>query len=342
MSKNEEPCIKNEEFCIKTEEFCIKNDEFCRELSGTVPSTSDILAGTGDTIFVEWTSDSSVVADGFVATFSCPAAAPECTGCWTGTSGPCQRSNTTECAAYQADSWCAAAGMSASCCSIGYSECAGTAWNLNQRVQVTSGGSIMSVDNTHEASDPILGADGDLVFNWWYGTSGTRIASTAGQLSDAGVDDAGTHGLGNDFLVPGSTHENGAATSIGTAEFTHDASVVQGTCTPGSVDVGMHCGGNNLPGDRSLGDGSAYGWIPPVSPADCVSRCAADAMCSAFVFRHTDGGCFWKTATSTATLNSMVDHDCYTMAVCVVQGADHGSSLGSSVSHLGSYAVILQ
>ena len=53
----------------------------------------------------------------------CPNAAPQCTGCWTGTSGPCQRSDTTECAAYQSDTWCAAAGMSAPCCSIGYSEC---------------------------------------------------------------------------------------------------------------------------------------------------------------------------------------------------------------------------
>ena len=47
--------------------------------------------------------------------------------------------------------------------------------------------------------DPVFGVGGELAFNWGYANNGHRIVLTGGHLSDLGVNDDNTHGLGNDF-----------------------------------------------------------------------------------------------------------------------------------------------
>merc|ERR1719428_249249 len=59
--------------------------------------------------------------------------------------------------------------------------------------------------------DPIFGADGGLVFNWWYSNNGARIAVPGGyknpySLPGTGENNDDVHGLGNEF---------GASTQLG-------------------------------------------------------------------------------------------------------------------------------
>ena len=48
--------------------------------------------------------------------------AVQCSGCYTGTSGPCQQPNGV-CSAYQSDDWCVAAGLPVPCCVTGTTAC---------------------------------------------------------------------------------------------------------------------------------------------------------------------------------------------------------------------------
>lgn len=75
------------------------------------------------------------------------------------------------------------------------------------------------------------------------------------------------------------------------------------------VTTGYHCGGATV---DSLEDGTTDGWSPGSAGAGaCKAKCAASASCSAFVWRHSDSKCFWKTSITADTLNTNDGHDCY-------------------------------
>jgi hypothetical protein len=82
------------------------------------------------------------------------------------------------------------------------------------------------------------------------------------------------------------------------------------------ITTDYHCGGSNVSPleDGTLEDGTAYGWIPEdegETVEACKDKCMASTSCTAFVWRDSDRGCFWKTGSSQSTLNSMAGHDCY-------------------------------
>ena len=129
--------------------------------------------------------------------------------------------------------------------------------NPHQRMTVTSGGDIFSVDNgltvdvADGTSDPIFGASGDLAFNWWHANNGCRIAIDGGHLSEANVNDDDTHGLGNEYGAD--TNSGGQAVNVGSTSWWHDASVPQPDCHGGScVQQGTDRG-------TSLADGPMLG-----------------------------------------------------------------------------------
>jgi len=104
--------------------------------------------------------------------------------------------------------------------------------NPHQRSQVTTGGPLFTVENTHKEGDPIFTYDGDLVFNWFHANNGARIAVVGGFLSDVDVNDDDTHGLGNEFGAE--THANGRAQSTGSTSWWHDVAMAQDDCHGGS------------------------------------------------------------------------------------------------------------
>ncbi|CAK0896945.1 unnamed protein product [Prorocentrum cordatum] len=113
------------------------------------------------------------------------------------------------------------------------------------RIYATGDG---SASDTHIASDmpssfsgdgtpgdPIFGADGGLVFNWWYSNNGARVAVPGGyktpySLPGTGTNNDDLHGLGNEF---------GAGTQAGGGSGTwwHDAAKIQGDCHGTSCQV---------------------------------------------------------------------------------------------------------
>ena len=104
-----------------------------------------------------------------------------------------------------------------------------------------------------QSTDPIFGADGGLVFNWYHGSGGARIAVTGGYkipytLPGTSEHNADLHGLGNEFY---------ATTSKGQGSTTnwHDAAQLSGDC-----------GGSNCPmvgtdHGTSLWDGPCWGKL---------------------------------------------------------------------------------
>jgi len=78
-----------------------------------------------------------------------------------------------------------------------------------------------------------------------------------------------------------------------------------------TVDTDYHCGGISI---APLEDNTVYGWIPSSEGETidtCKTRCVTDPSCTAFVFRDSDLGCFWKRGTSEGTLHPRNGHDCY-------------------------------
>lgn len=87
-----------------------------------------------------------------------------------------------------------------------------------------------------------------------------------------------------------------------------------------SLDSGKHCGGKSIT-DVSI---KSYGWQPgEAGVAACKEECTRHPACTAFVFRDSDQGCFWKTNTTPSTKVSMAGHHCYsqTSARKCVKGA---------------------
>lgn len=83
--------------------------------------------------------------------------------------------------------------------------------------------------------DPIFGADGGLVFNWYYSNNGARIAVPGGYktpytLPGAGENNDDLHGLGNEF---------GASTSSGTGgdKWWHDVGKIGPDCHGSSCQM---------------------------------------------------------------------------------------------------------
>jgi hypothetical protein len=68
--------------------------------------------------------------------------------------------------------------------------------NSYPRAQVTTGGPVKTVIHRQIPEDPIFGAEGDLVFNWFFANNGARIALTSAFLSQTDANDDDTHGLG--------------------------------------------------------------------------------------------------------------------------------------------------
>jgi hypothetical protein len=85
-----------------------------------------------------------------------------------------------------------------------------------------SGSSMLS-----QGVDPFFGADGGLLFNFWYSNNGARIANTEGHahgsLPSTGTNNDDLHGLGNEF---GADTKSGA----GSSSWWHDASILQRDC----------------------------------------------------------------------------------------------------------------
>jgi hypothetical protein len=142
--------------------------------------------------------------------------------------------------------------------------------NAHQRVQVTSGGPAY-VAASASANDPLLGNDGDLVFNWWYANNGARIASTAGHLSDASVNDDDTHGLGNEFGAD--TNSGGVASATGSSAWWHDASVIQGDCHGSTCITQGADHGTSLNTGPVLGSYAIYVSGDNVSLSDITFGC---------------------------------------------------------------------
>lgn len=129
------------------------------------------------------------------------------------------------------------------------------------RLYVTGDGSIndqhihedMPATATGLSEDPIFGAGGGLVFNWYYSNNGARIAVPGAykspySLPGAGENNDDVHGLGNEF---------GASTSSGkgSSSWWHDVGQLQGDCGGGSCKVvGTDHGG-------SLSDGDSCGGV---------------------------------------------------------------------------------
>jgi len=96
------------------------------------------------------------------------------------------------------------------------------------REVVTEGGPIqesVSVNARNMVDDPVFSVGGDLAFNWAYGDNGVRIVLTGGRLSAAGVNDDGTHGLGNHF---GCNPLTGKASQRNSKKWNHEISIIQG------------------------------------------------------------------------------------------------------------------
>merc|ERR1719334_108766 len=77
--------------------------------------------------------------------------------------------------------------------------------------------------------DPIFGADGGLVFNWYYSNNGARIAVTGGykipySLPSTGHSGDDLHGLGNEFAATTSQ-------GLGSTYYWHDAAQLSGSCS---------------------------------------------------------------------------------------------------------------
>ncbi|CAK0888648.1 unnamed protein product [Prorocentrum cordatum] len=113
------------------------------------------------------------------------------------------------------------------------------------RIYATGDG---SASDTHIASDmpssfsgdgtpgdPIFGADGGLVFNWWYSNNGARVAVPGGyktpySLPGTGENNDDLHGLGNEF---GANTQAGG----GSGSWWHDAAKIMGDCHGTSCQV---------------------------------------------------------------------------------------------------------
>jgi len=83
--------------------------------------------------------------------------------------------------------------------------------------------------------DPIFGAEGGLVFNWWYSNNGARIAVPGGyknpySLPGTGENNDDVHGLGNEF----GAHTAGGG---GSGSWWHDAAKIMGDCHGTSCQV---------------------------------------------------------------------------------------------------------
>jgi hypothetical protein len=84
-------------------------------------------------------------------------------------------------------------------------------------------------------TDPIFGAGGGLVFNWYYSNNGARIALPAGyksaySLPGAGENNDDLHGLGNEFGA-------NTAGGHGSSHWWHDVAQLSGDCHGGSCKV---------------------------------------------------------------------------------------------------------
>ena len=83
--------------------------------------------------------------------------------------------------------------------------------------------------------DPIFGAEGGLVFNWYYSNNGARIAVPGGykipyRLPGTGENNDDVHGLGNEF---GANTNNGG----GSGQWWHDVGKIGPDCHGGSCAV---------------------------------------------------------------------------------------------------------
>lgn len=109
---------------------------------------------------------------------------------------------------------------------------------------VTEGGPIqesVSVNARNMDNDPIFSVGGDLAFNWAYSNNGARIALTGGHLSEAHLNDDGTHGLGNHFACNPLT---GKWTKGYRKVWNHEISIIQGA--PGYKVQGTDYGTGHL------------------------------------------------------------------------------------------------
>ena len=89
-----------------------------------------------------------------------------------------------------------------------------------------------------------------------------------------------------------------------------------------------HCGGDSI---DTLEDGIPYGWYPGrTGVSACEDECTASRSCTAFVWRDSDGSCFWKSGTTATVNDAMPGHDCYALT-----GSSQGGYTFLSESHCG-------
>ena len=105
--------------------------------------------------------------------------------------------------------------------------------------------SNLKISSKDGGKDPIFGVDGNIAFNWWYSNNGARICLDGGHLSEPGVNDDGTHGLGNEF---GANTQNGE----GSSKWWHDVANIK-DCHGGSCDVQGTDHGTSLSSGEKLG-----------------------------------------------------------------------------------------
>ena len=130
------------------------------------------------------------------------------------------------------------------------------------------------------AVDPIFGVAGDLAVNWHYSNNGARIALSGGHLSAAGANDDDTHGLGNE-LGASTGHVRGAQS----ADWWHDASIIQGDCHGGSCVV------QGTDHGTKLQDGTMYGqYAIYVSPSADSFPCPGPRLRTEMPDRNSGGG----------------------------------------------------
>jgi predicted nucleic-acid-binding Zn-ribbon protein len=76
--------------------------------------------------------------------------------------------------------------------------------------------------------------------------------------------------------------------------------------------LGKHCGGATV---GALSQSIKYGWRPGIGGVEaCKAECTKHLLCTAFVWRDSDKGCFWKTNTTPGTASTLRGHHCYTAA----------------------------
>jgi hypothetical protein len=151
------------------------------------------------------------------------------------------------------------------------------------------------------ASDPIFGADGGLVFNWYYSNNGARIAVPGSykspyDLPGTAENNDDVHGLGNEF---------GASTSRGNGSpsWWHDVSQKQGDCHGGSCKVVGTDHGSHLHDQACWGQYAIY-----VSTDASAFECHGRKLTQTIQATACGSGYYWTEGTI-ETLTDMASRE---------------------------------